>query len=140
MAKLTAAQVAAKYKRRAQAAAPDYTTGVQGVTEAPGEKAAAQQDKMLAKITESITSGKWAKRVAGVSLADWKKATVEKGSARYSTGVAAGEAKMEKFMTEFLPHLEAGAAKINAMPNMNLEDGIARNAAQIRHNASFIRK
>jgi len=140
MAKLSAAQVAAKYKRRAQAAAPDFVVGVNAVMEPPGVAAAAQQEKMLTKITESVTSGKWAKRVAGVSLSDWKKATVDKGSARYSTGVAAGEKKMELFMSEFLPHLEAGAAKINNMPNMNLEDGIARNAAQIRHNASFVRK
>jgi len=140
MAKLTATEVAAKYKRRAQAASQDYVTGVQSVTESPGEKAAKQADKMLAKITESITSGKWAQRVASVSLADWKKNTIEKGGARYSTGVAAGEQKMEKFMADFLPHLEAGKAKIDAMANMTLEDGIARNAAQIRHNASFRRK
>ena len=41
------------------------------------------------------------------------------------------------FYEQFSKHLEAGLAKVLAMPKVTLEDAIQRAAAMIRHNAQF---
>jgi hypothetical protein len=139
MKNLSAADVAAKYAARASAAAPDYTKGVQAVTTAPGQLAAAAKEKMRAKVNESLNNGKWETNVSRVSLSEWKDAAVKKGGSRYASGVQAGQQKMQNFMAEWLPHEQQLDGILASMPSVTVEDGIARSAAAIRHNASFKR-
>ncbi len=139
MKNLNAAAIADKYSQRASAAAADYTAGIAGVSVAPGQLAAQAQAKMLAKTQEAITSGKWAERVGGVSLSEWKDAATKKGGARYASGVQAGKGKMQSFMQEFIPHLQQLDSVLASMPNVTVEDGVQRAAAAIRHNANFKR-
>jgi hypothetical protein len=139
MKNLSAADIAAKYAQRAGAAAGDYTAGIDRVTEAPGQRAAAAQDKMLRKVTEAVQSGKWGERVASVGLTEWKNAAKTKGGARYASGVEAGKGKMQAFMTEFIPHLQQLDGILASMPSVTVEDGVNRAAAAIRHNAKFRR-
>ncbi|NIW97370.1 MAG: hypothetical protein GWN13_03825, partial [Phycisphaerae bacterium] len=49
--KVNAAQLTEKWQRRLKGAIEDMRTGVQGVTEAPGAKAAAKADKWQAAIS-----------------------------------------------------------------------------------------
>jgi len=139
MKTLNATAIAEKYSQRASAASADYVSGVNSVTVAPGQQAAAAQQKMLQKTTDAITSGKWAERVGNVSLAEWKDAAAKKGGARYASGVQAGKGKMQSFMQEFIPHLQQLDSVLASMPSVSVEDGVARAAATIRHNANFHR-
>jgi hypothetical protein len=114
------------------------TRGVQAVTVAPGIAAANAADKWLQNVTAA--KDKFASRVRSVSLSDWQNAMTSYGINRVSQGATAKQAKMQSFMTEFLPHLKTGVQQVEAMPHMNLEDGINRAVAMIRHNAQFKRK
>lgn len=113
------------------------TAGVQAVSVAPGQKAAAQSAKWLQKVTAS--QDKWRTRVASVSLTDWQNAMINVGIPRVAQGAQAKQQKMQDFMTSFLPYLQAGVARIDAMPSVTLEDSINRATAMIRYNAAYKR-
>jgi len=131
----SAQQVSEKWKNRLTASQTEITNGVNSVTTAPGQLAAAQADKWLQKTMAA--RDKWQANVGKVSLADWKSKMLTVGIPRISQGAAANQDKVTAFMTKFLPHAEAGAQMVKAMPGVTLEDGINRAIAMIRHNASF---
>ena len=108
------------------------------VTVAPGKSAALAKDLWLQKI--SASADKWARRVSAVSLQDWQDAMINKGINRIASGTQAAIPKMTAFMTDFLPFVDQGVAAIKNMPKGNVEAGIARAAAMIRHNATYVRK
>lgn len=126
MARVNAQEAARKWRERTAAAAGDYTRGVERVTEAPGAAAARNAQAALINYTEMINSGEWARRVGGVSLQDWKAATTGKGAQRLATGVQAAESRMSQAMADLLPQVDAASAHVRSMPNVTLEDRIAR--------------
>jgi hypothetical protein len=134
---LTPAQIAEKHIRRTTAATQDMINGVQNVTVSPTEQAAKKQDKLIQNWTESIQSGKWARGLRAVSLEDWKKAMTEKGAPRVAAGLNNARGKLEAFYAELLPFQADLQAKIQAMPDLTLEDSIARMTAQVRGMANF---
>jgi hypothetical protein len=73
-----------------------------------------------------------------VSLSSWQ-ASAKDGVNRIAAGANSKKGKMEAFATEFYAHLDRGAPAIGSMPTNTLEDGVAKAAAQIRHNAAFKR-
>jgi len=137
MVKLTAAEIREKQNRRLKASLPDIRAGIDRVTEAPGKKAAAKQEKMKAHLIESIDDGTWAKRVSAITVDEWKDKAKNKGVDRISAGIDAAGNKVEEFYTVAIPHIEAGQAKVNAMPDLTLEDNIARSAEMQRHMAKL---
>lgn len=137
MPKLTPHEAALKWSQRATAAVPEYRAGIERVTESPTAKAAAATDKMLANIMESITSGRWAAGLNRVSLEDWKQAAVEKGSARIAAGVQGAIGKQEAYYAEVFPYLETLQREIAAMPDLTIEDSIARAAHFMRSMNEF---
>ena len=136
MARVNPADGAAKWARNLGAATQDIAAGIDRVTQAPGQKAAAASGKWLQKVSQA--EGKFKSNVASVSLSSWQ-AAAKDGVNRVAAGANAKKGKMEAFATEFYAHLDRGAAAINAMPTNTVEDGIAKAAAQIRHNAAFKR-
>lgn len=138
MAQLAPDVVAAKWASRLGGSLDDIKRGVQAVTEAPGAAAARQKVLWLQRITAS--ADKWARRVSAVTLGDWQTAMIDKGLPRISGGAQAAVPKVTAFMADFLPYVEQGAATVRAMPKGDVEAGIARAAAQIRHNAKYVRK
>lgn len=134
---MTPQEYAEKHARRTTAAIPDMVRGVENVTEAPGAKAAKKADKMLANITAAIQSGKWAKKVGAVTLDQWKASMREKGAQRLAQGIEAGKSKMEAFAAELLPFQNDLSKKVSTMPDLTLEDSIARATAWMRGMASF---
>jgi len=137
MARVTPQEAANKLVRRLQAATPDITRGIQRVTEAPGIKAAAAAETMIARLMEVVNSGEWAAAVSAVTLQDWKDAAINKGVPRIAAGIAAAEPKIVRFMTQLLPEVDRVKAMTDAMPNLTLEDRINRSAQFQREMANF---
>ncbi len=133
----TPESITGKWVRNLSAATTAIQEGVQRVQTAPGQAAAAQEERWAQRLMQSRE--KWRRRVAAVSLEEWRQAMVQVGLPRVAQGAQAKQNKMRSFMAEFLPHLERGLAQIERMPAVTLEDGINRAVAMIRHNASFRR-
>lgn len=129
MAKVNASQWLTKWGTNLSASAPYITSGVQRVTEAPGMKAAAAQQTMLANLTQSVTSGAWAARVSAVPLSQWQQAMTQKGIPRLQQGIAQAQQTKSASVTAFLSAVDAAVADTNALPRGGLEQNIARSAA-----------
>ena len=139
MAKLTPQQFAEKWQRRLQSAAPDITNGINRVDVSPTEKAATKQAKMLQNLTESVQSGKWAAGLRRVTLADWKKAAVEKGVPRIAQGASGAAGKVANFASQLLPFQDTLSGQIKSMPDLTLEDSINRMTTWVRGMSKFSR-
>jgi len=137
MVKLSASEIADKWRRRAEASASDYQKGIERVSESPMEKAVAKKDKFKANLIKAIDDGKWEKGLKSVSLGDWKEAVAQKGVPNYATGIRASENKMERFMSELIPFQETLQAEVNRMPDITLSDSIARATKWIEGMAKF---
>lgn len=133
----TSASATAKWVQNLSAATERMQSGAMGVTKAPGQAAAQAADKWLARVTQS--KAKFAANVGRVSLQDWQNAYVNIGIPRVAQGAQAKQSKVTAFMDSFLPYLSRGVATIDQMPNVTLEDGIARATAMIRYNSKFQR-
>lgn len=94
-----AALMVARWQRNTASAGQSYKEGIGKVRVAPGEQAAAQQDRMLRNLTESVTSGRWAARTRAVGLQAWQQAAQGKGATNYATGVSSPSAVQK--MTAF---------------------------------------
>ena len=137
MANLSPQQIAEKHARRTIAASQDMIAGINNVTVSPTELAAKKQDKLIQNWTESVQSGKWARGLRAVKLEDWKRAMTEKGVPRVAAGINGAREKTEAFFAELLPFQADLSSKIALMPDLTLEDSIARMTAQVRGMASF---
>lgn len=136
---MTAQQFAEKHARRLKGATEDIRRGVQAVTEAPTLKAAAQQDKMLARLTEAVNSGKWARGLRRVTLEEWKDKTLTKGIGRIAAGIDAAQDKMIDFGGQLLEYEATLQREIEGMSDLTLEDSISRMTAWCRGMARFTR-
>lgn len=129
MARVNGAGWLEKWKRRLDGAATDITNGVNRVTTAPGQAAAAASDRMLAGITQSVTSGVWGRRVASVSLNDWQQSMIKKGIPRMATGTAQAVATKAPKIDALLAVVDAASAQVKSMPKGGIEQSKARAAA-----------
>lgn len=129
MAKLTAAQYVEKWGRNLKGAGTDIRNGVERVTVAPGQLAAAQSDKMLAGIQRAIADGVWQRAVASVSLEDWKEKTITKGIGRIAAGVDGAQQKQLAMAERLLAAVDQVKATVDTMPDATLEDRIQRMVA-----------
>jgi hypothetical protein len=139
MPKVTPEQFADKLIRRLSGATADIQQGVQRVTESPTSKAAAKQDKMLNNLTEAVRSGKWASRLKAVSTEEWKDKMVNVGVPRIASGVEAARPKIESFARELLSYQESLQRKVHSMPDLTLEQNIARMTEWVKGMAQFRR-
>lgn len=135
--RVTADAAQAKWLSRLSGASQDIINGVNGVTVAPGQLAAAQQQKWLQNV--QAAADKWKRNTGAVSLEQWRQYMLNVGVPRVAQGAQAKQAKYGTFAQQFFPHLEAGIAKVKSMPSTTLEDNINRAVAMMRHNATFKR-
>lgn len=138
--KVTPEEFAEKHARRLKAATEDIRRGIERVDVAPTQKAAAKEQKMLQRLTESVQSGKWANRLKSVTLEEWKNKTVSKGIPRIASGVDGAQDKIREFAAQLLAYEAELKAKVDAMPDLTLEDSIARATEWIRGMSRFKRK
>lgn len=129
MAKVTAQQWLTKWGTNLNAASQYITNGVNNVQVAPGTSAAAAQDRMLANLTAAVTSGRWAKAVSGVSLADWKAAMIGKALPRIPQGVSSAQKNATQTITNLLAAVDNAAGAARAIPKGGLQQSIARASA-----------
>lgn len=135
--RVTPAQLAEKWARRLKGATPDIRLGIDRVTVAPGRAAAEQADKWQARLSLPETKRKWAARVGAVSLEDWKDAIINKGLIRIPAGVDGAVAKMEAFAEALIRYQNTGLTELDRMPDLTLEDSIARQTWWTRYMARF---
>src|SRR3989304_6264547 len=86
MAKITAEEYAAKHATRLKASTEDIRRGIERVTVAPGALAVRQQDKLVQRFGESVSSGRWARATAAVPLQEWQSQAAGKGGGRVAAG------------------------------------------------------
>ena len=135
--RVNADQFVEKHARRTNAALEDMRRGIERVDEAPGAKAADQQDKMRQKLMEAIDSGKWARRTRSVTLQDWKDRALSVGVGRVSSGLEANKDKVRRFAEALIEHENELLTEIDTMPDLTLEDSINRASTWIRRMAEF---
>lgn len=116
--------IASKQITQVSGATAAYRAGVQRVTVAPGQAAAAKRDKYLNGVTQSVD--KWASNVAAVSLQSWAQAALDKGAQRLGTGISAARPKIEAFWTDFLPFLSNVQNQVNAMPSDTFDQRVQK--------------
>lgn len=127
---MTGQQFAEKWGRRMNAAGQDMRNGVEGVTEAPGQRAAKKADKMREGILRALADGTWQRAVAAVSLEDWKRMMIDKGIPRVSAGVNAATGKMAVMGEKLMANLATIAQTVDKMPDNTFEERIAKMVKQ----------
>jgi len=126
MAKLTPEQYAEKQARNLKNSLPDIRAGIERVSTAPGVAAAAAQTRMKDNLNRSIDDGRWAAKVRGVTLEEWKNAALNKGVDRIAAGIDQAHDKQVQMAGRLLAAVDSSAAKSNAMPRGTIQDSIAR--------------
>ncbi len=126
MARVNAQEYAEKWGRRLTASTEDIRRGVERVTEAPGERAARSQEKMITNLLDSVNSGRWARAVSSVTLPEWKESILSKGIQRIAAGVTAALPRQVQMAQTLLANVEAVQAEVERMPNVTFEDRLAR--------------
>lgn len=117
---------AQKWASNLAGAAESIKAGVNAVTESPTAKAAQNLEKASANYQEAVTSGRMANKLNAVTLPDWKNAMIAKGVPRIQQGATQGKSNYEKFAAKFYPVAQAASDAAKAMPNNNIEEGLAR--------------
>lgn len=135
MARVTPSEYAEKWSRRMKGSTEDIRRGVEKVTEAPGAAAARQAQLMLAKLTESITSGRWAQAVGAIGVQEWKDSITRKGLQRIAAGVDNATPQQAEMASKLLASVDAAVAKVNQTPRGDLETNIGRMATFAREMA-----
>lgn len=129
----SAATVAAKWNTAMQGASSAYTAGVQSVTEAPGQAAAAAAP-LWAQNTVAAQP-KFAANSAAVTLASWQSSAVNKGAPRLASGAAAAQPKYQTAMTGVLQQISQVVGSLPARGT--LDQNIARSVAFQRGMAAY---
>lgn len=131
-----AQSITEKWKTRTAGSTQQVVEGVRRVTEAPTAKAAAQKTAWVNNVVAK--QDKWERNTRAVTLEEWRAAT-EAGAQRIAAGVQAKAGKMERFMNEFLPHLENVQRQVNQTPRGDLETNLARMVQNARLISQFRR-
>lgn len=126
---LTPTQISQKWLTNFQNASTAMTDGVNSVTTAPGQLAAAQSALWLQRLQQS--QQKWSTRVAAVSLQSWQQSMISLGIPRAQQGATQKQARYTTFITEYMAFLQTAVSQVRAMPKGSLQQSIARSSAMI---------
>lgn len=128
MAVVSAAEAASRWVGAAAGAQQRYVDGVQGTSKDPTQLAIAAQNKLLANVTQAITSGRFARNLGKVGKSGWQ-AAVQAKQANYSTGIQASQSKYEAAIGPVLQQISTLQSQVSAMPSATFQDSINRMVA-----------
>jgi len=134
---LTAQQVTDKWARQLTASTESIKAGINAVTEAPALAAVANKAGYLQGVQDN--ADKWSRKLSAVTLDQWKRAALDIGIGRLTSGVAKGKNKMASFMEVWLPYEDGLKARLKQIPKGGIEASIARATEAIRYNKAFRR-
>lgn len=137
LAKLTPEEYAEKQARNLKNSLPDIRLGIERVSSAPGAAAAAAQSRMKDNLNKAIDDGRWAAKVRGVTLEEWKDKALTKGVDRIGPGIDAARQSQIQMAGRLLAAVDQSAAKARAMPKGTLQDSIARMTTFVTDMAKF---
>ena len=120
--KTSAADAATNWQNGFSGASTKYTAGINSVTVAPGQLAAAQKNLYVANVQAAANT--WASKVAAVDINTWKAAATGVGAQRLATGATKGAPKVQAFMNNFLPALSTIVQGLG--PRGTFEQNLAR--------------
>lgn len=132
-------EVARKWQRNMASSSDSVKSGVQAVTRNPAEAAAANEAGYLSGVQRSVANGKWKRGLSKVTLGSWQDAMITKGITRMAAGAQAAVPKVENFMAQWLPHMDALKQKLQNMPRGDIEQNKQRMLAAVDHAANFRR-
>lgn len=89
-----------KFARRAQAAGPDYTSGVQNPRRPWQAATSGAVETYNAAMAQSLAQGRFSKGVSASSDQEWQSAALSKGATRFGPGAAAAK---DKWLRKFTP-------------------------------------
>lgn len=136
MARVTPQEAAEKWARRISQSTEDVRRGIERVTEAPGAKAAQNQQGYVRGVQDA--SERWARKTGAVSLSEWKDAALNKGVGRIADGARQAQGKMSRVMQELLPAVDEAANAARAIPkDGTIESSIARASEFMRRMRTF---
>lgn len=131
----TPQQIARKWNSRLKASTTEIREGVEDVTENPADLAAAAADKWIDRVSNS--RDRYVLGLSRVTLDDWKRAMVDKGIQRIAQGADAAVSRVEAFQSDLMQFQQTIDRELAAMPDVTLEDGIARATHQMRRMSEF---
>ena len=137
MSKLTPEEVTLKQANRLKSSTPEIRAGIERVTTSPTALAAGKIQKMRANLLAKIDDGTVEKQLRAVTLDQWKTRAATTGVNRISEGIDNAHDKQVAFYSKLLPAQDALKKQIDAMPDLTLEDSIARMTAFTRGMAKF---
>ena len=134
----TAAQVAQRWSQGMQNSTTTITNGVNAVTIAPTQLAAANVQGYLQGVQQAVNSGKWQRNLQSVSLQDWKTAMTQKGIPHIQTGAATAMPKVQAAFGPLLQYIYQTRDQVNAAnPRGTLAQNIQRSTAFIQAMAQY---
>lgn len=133
----TPQQVADKWSANLAASGQAIKDGINGVTTAPTQLAAAAESRYISGIQAAVASGKWQAGLNRVTLQDWKDAMLQKGLARIGPGATAAKGKFATFMGQLLPFQQQLVSTLP--PRGDINANIARMTAFAQGMHSFRR-
>lgn len=122
----TPQQVAAKWAANLQNNIQSVTDGVNAVTQSPTAKAAENLDAYVRNTMAAVQSGRMAASLNAVSLDQWKTAFLQKGIPRIQGGAQQAIPKVQKFMSSWLPVMQAASAQVAGMPKGTTQAALDR--------------
>ena len=134
---MTPQQIAEKHNRRTKAAVQDLIAGVNNVETNPAQQAIKKKAKLLQNWNDAMQSGKWERGMGRVTLEGWKASMIDKGAGRISAGLDASMGKTTEFFAELIPFQNDLSKKVDALPDLTIEDSINRAATWIRGMGNF---
>jgi len=135
---LSAQQVTEKWGKNLAGATESIRAGINAVTEAPSAAAVRNKQGYLQGVQDN--ADKWSRNLSGVTLEQWRKAALDIGIGRLTSGVAKGKNKMQSFMEQGLPYEDGLKARLAQIPKGGIEASIARATEAIRYNKAFRRQ
>jgi hypothetical protein len=134
-------KAAAKWAARVAQSGQSWLDGVQATDVSPSEMAIAQQGKLLANFTNSVTSGRWANGLRAWPRDRWAAQTVSVGAGKYTAGAAKGKPKLDAYFQAAAPTYTQARSLRNsqddAMTRMNKNLALMQTLKGINKRGAF---